>query len=92
MMGGRMMGPGAMDMAQVHEQLFGSVASTLGMQPDELHDALTSGQTVADIARARGIDPDALADQLATSVMELHRDQVRAMIRGAMDYSMGQDR
>jgi uncharacterized membrane protein len=51
-----------------HFQALDAAADALGIDESDLHDALASGQTLAEIAEAQGISVDALASALSTSV------------------------
>ena len=46
----------------------GAIAEALGLEPSELRDALTEGQTIADVAAAQGVDIDGVIDQIVADV------------------------
>jgi hypothetical protein len=46
------------------------LAEILGMEPDEMAEALRSGESLADLAEANGVDPQDLVDAMVTEVEE----------------------
>jgi hypothetical protein len=46
------------------------LAEILGMEPDEMVDALRSGDSLADLAEANGVDPQDLVDAIVAGVEE----------------------
>jgi hypothetical protein len=78
-----------MGMGMVPGHAVDTVAAALNMSPEELHQQIQSGQTVAEIAQAHGVNPDTLADQLTNSIIQEHQSQLREMIRRGMDRSFG---
>ncbi len=61
---------GQMDVADIDRA---SVAEALGMTPEELHEALADGQTVADVAEAQGVALEDVADALVAA----HTEQIQ---------------
>ncbi|MDY7104014.1 MAG: hypothetical protein S0880_22755 [Actinomycetota bacterium] len=53
-----------------------AVAEVLGMEPDELGDALRDGQTLAELAEAAGVDAAAVVDAIVTAAGERIDDLV----------------
>ena len=51
----------------VHNTVWGGLAETLGLTPDELNAELASGKTLTQIAEAKGVSQDELAAALETS-------------------------
>ncbi len=60
----------------------GEIAEILGMEPQELAEALQSGQTLADVAATQGISTDDLVDAIVDNIEEHVADAVEA---GRMD-------
>lgn len=46
------------------------IAETLGLEQDELREALGSGQSLAEIAEAQGVDPQTLVDAIVAATEE----------------------
>ncbi|HVF20520.1 MAG TPA: hypothetical protein VNA14_09785 [Mycobacteriales bacterium] len=57
---------------------FGTVATTLGVTEEQLHTALRSGESIADVARSKGIAPQKVVDALLAEAKTRLDKQVAA--------------
>ncbi len=55
-----------------------TAASTIGVTEDELRSALSSGQSIADVAKAHNVDPQTVIDALVTEMKQRLADAVTA--------------
>jgi hypothetical protein len=65
------------------------VADAIGVEPDELTDALIDGQTIAEVATANGVEPQAVIDALVAAAEARLDDLVAA---GRLDEQAAADR
>lgn len=80
-------GPGAG--GPVPPPVLGLSADILGMEPDALRQEIQAGKTLAQLAQERGVAPDALADQIVGRMEQMRVQQMREMVRGALDHQFG---
>jgi len=65
--------------------VLGLSADILQMEPDALRQEIQAGRTLAQLAQERGVAPDALADQIVGQMEQRRVQQMREMVRGALD-------